>query len=355
MKNTDPPLDIQRKFDDSNCGPTKMILDNKTLKNLDVIPDGERSESGVATLFSVVDKTLTPIGKRLLRQWLCLPLVKIEDILIRQETIKYFEENIGIVQKLSSAIKGTPDLEKLVSSIHVSGIKLPSDHPEQRAIYYEQATNAKKKVSKLTLALESFGKLQTLFKDELTNNVEGEDVFKRTILEPFPDMNEPLQFFKEAFDAKVAESTGKIVPKKGVDKDYDQAKKDRKELEQDLDDYLTEQKRFFGSDVKYFGSGNNMYQLEVRDDVANKKVNSKYTLSSQKKGFKRFTTSSTLDFLARHLKVDEDEAEALSEVNRKIFSKFSEYKDTWQKAINLTVSIEKYTWYMKFRECQFRI
>merc|ERR1719394_960521 len=101
-----------------------MILDNKTLKNLDVIPDGERSESGVATLFSVVDKTLTPIGKRLLRQWLCLPLVKIEDILIRQETIKYFEENIGIVQKLSSAIKGTPDLEKLVSSIHVSGIKL---------------------------------------------------------------------------------------------------------------------------------------------------------------------------------------------------------------------------------------
>ena len=61
---------------------------------------------------------------------------------------------------------------------------------------------------------------------------------------------------------------------------------DRKELEQDVDDYLTEQKRFFGSDVKYFGTGNNMYQLEVRDEVANKKVNSKYTLSSQKKGYK---------------------------------------------------------------------
>ena len=106
------------------------------------------------------------------------------------------------------------------------------------------------------------------------------------ILDQFPDMTEPLKFFKEAYDPKVAESTGKILPKKGVDKDYDQAKKDRKELEQDLEDYLTEQKRFFGSDVKYFGTGNNMYQLEVRDEVANKKVNSKYTLSSQKKGFK---------------------------------------------------------------------
>ena len=347
MKNTDPPLDIQRKFDDSNCGgPTKMILDNKTLKNLDVIPDGERDGS-VATLFSVVDKTLTPIGKRLLRQWLCLPLVKIEDILTRQEIIKYFEQNLGIVQKLSNAIKGIPDLEKLVSSIHMSGIKLPTDHPEERAIYYEQPTYAKKKVAKLTLALESLGKIQTLFKDKLTNDSEAVgddtsvDVFRKIILDPFPNMAEPLQFFKEAFDAKVAESTGKIVPKKGVDKDYDQAKKDRKELEQDLDDYLTEQKRFFGSDVKYFGSGNNMYQLEIRDDVANKKVNSKYTLSSQKKGFKRFTTSETLDFLARHVKVEEDEAEALSEVNRKIFFKFSEYKNIWQKAISLTVSVIK--------------
>ena len=50
----------------------------------------------------------------------------------------------------------------------------------------------------------------------------------------------------------------------------------------------------------------------------------------------RFTTEETLDFLARHTKVEEDESEALSEVNRKIFFKFSEYKTIWQKANNLT-------------------
>ena len=50
----------------------------------------------------------------------------------------------------------------------------------------------------------------------------------------------------------------------------------------------------------------------------------------------RFTTEETLDFLARHAKVEEDESEALSEVNRKIFFKFSEYKTIWQKANNLT-------------------
>ena len=79
-----------------------------------------------------------------------------------------------------------------------------------------------------------------------------------------------------------------------------------------------------------------MYQLEVREEAANRKANSKYTLSSQKKGFKRFTTEETKEFLVRQTKVDEDEAEALSEVNRKIFSKFSEYRSIWQKAISLT-------------------
>ena len=139
----------------------------------------------------------------------------------RQDIIKYFEQNLEIVQKLTSSLKGIPDLEKLVSSIHVSGIKLPSDHPVQRAIYYEQATYAKKKVAKLLLTLESFDKLQTLF-NALINDVEnGKDdsanAFNKTILQSFPDMSKELQFFKEAFDPTVAESTGKIVPKKGVD------------------------------------------------------------------------------------------------------------------------------------------
>ena len=50
VKNTDPPLDIQRKLNDSNNGCTSMILDNKTLKNLDVIPNQERDDQA-ATLF----------------------------------------------------------------------------------------------------------------------------------------------------------------------------------------------------------------------------------------------------------------------------------------------------------------
>ncbi len=224
-----------------------------------------------------------------------------------------------------------PDFEKLVSSIHASGIKLPSDHPEQRAIYYENAVYASKKVARLLTTLEALEKVQILFKTKLQ---EQETLFWSLLVEPFPDISEVLDYFKDAFDHKKAVDSGKIIPKKGVDPDFDQAKKDRRQLEQDLEDYLKDQKRFFGSsDIKYFGSGNNMYQIEVPESVANKKVNSDYTLSSQRKGFKRFTTDETRDFLARQVQVDEDEAEALAEVNRKIFCKFSEHKQLWETVV----------------------
>ena len=38
-------------------------------------------------------------------------------------------------------------------AIHCAGVKLPADHPENRAVYYEQASNAKAKISRLVTCL----------------------------------------------------------------------------------------------------------------------------------------------------------------------------------------------------------
>ena len=190
IKNIDPPLDIKAKVQDEILAKN-MILDNKTLKNLDIIPNLDHPE--VASLFSVIDNTLTNFGKRLLRQWLCMPLLKIQDIQERQEILKHFENSLETVQVLKNELKGIPDLEKLVSSIHASGIKLPEDHPEQRAIYYEQATYASRKVSKLLMTLDALDKLQDLFKSKLPSD---ESIFTKSIVEDFPDVSKELDFFK---------------------------------------------------------------------------------------------------------------------------------------------------------------
>ena len=93
---------------------------------------------------------------------------------------------------------------------------------------------------------------------------------------------------------------------------------------------------FGNSQIKYFGTGNNMYQLEIPENLT-KNVSKSYTLASQKKGFKRFTTKEILELRERQKEVDEAESRALSEVNRKMFMKFSSFRtEYFDLAINLT-------------------
>ena len=70
----------------------------------------------------------------------------------------------------------------------------------------------------------------------------------------------------------------------GVDEAYDESQRLKDELESDVQEYLGQMKRHFGSrDIKYFGSGPNAYQLEIPEASA-KKADDDFTLSSQKKG-----------------------------------------------------------------------
>ena len=103
-----------------------------------------------------------------------------------------------------------------------------------------------------------------------------------------------MEYFRQAFNHKEARESGKIIPKKGVDEDYDKAKMEKQKLEEDLKDYLKEQKRHFGCDVKYFGTGNNLFQIEVPDHI--KACPSKYTIQKSRKGFQRYVTKEILEF-----------------------------------------------------------
>ena len=79
-----------------------------------------------------------------------------------------------------------------------------------------------------------------------------------------------------------------------------------------------------------------MYQLEIPENLA-KNLEKSYTLSSNKKGFKRFTTEEIIEFRERQKEVEEAESKALSEVNRKMFMKFSSFRtEYFDLAINLT-------------------
>jgi hypothetical protein len=73
-----------------------------------------------SSLFTFLNRTLTSMGTRLLRQWLEHPLLSSQEILKRQNTVQFFIQNIAYSQKLrddKQYLKGFPDLLKIILRI----------------------------------------------------------------------------------------------------------------------------------------------------------------------------------------------------------------------------------------------
>ncbi len=102
-----------------------MGLDAVTRRNLE-LTEGLRTRAKQGSLLGILDKTLTPMGARLLRAWLSQPLIDraaIEDRLLRIDAL-YADALLRA--QLRDALKNMPDLERLTSRV-VTGIATPKD------------------------------------------------------------------------------------------------------------------------------------------------------------------------------------------------------------------------------------
>ncbi|MBK8551710.1 MAG: DNA mismatch repair protein MutS [Ignavibacteria bacterium] len=93
-----------------------IILDPSTKRNLEItssMTEGSREGS----LISILDKTQTAMGARLLKKWISRPLKKEEQIKKRLEAVKDFFENKIERKKLIEDLKSIADLERLLSKV----------------------------------------------------------------------------------------------------------------------------------------------------------------------------------------------------------------------------------------------
>jgi len=94
-----------------------MILDSSTLRNLELLKN-IRDNSPKGTLLSVLDKTVTSMGSRLLKKWIKQPLLKIERINARLFAIKELNQEIINREELIGLLKSVYDLERLISRVN---------------------------------------------------------------------------------------------------------------------------------------------------------------------------------------------------------------------------------------------
>lgn len=89
-------------------------LDRFTIRNLELI---KSNNEGGASLYSIMDRTVSPMGARLLRNWILLPLISLEKIHSRQNIIQHLVDHILDHESLISMIKQVGDIERIASKL----------------------------------------------------------------------------------------------------------------------------------------------------------------------------------------------------------------------------------------------
>lgn len=94
-------------------------LDRFTIRNLELI-NGQTNES--KTLYDIIDRTITPMGGRLLHRWIAFPLKEVRAIRNRQTVVEYLYRNPEHREIIRDALAQIGDLERIVSKISTGRI-----------------------------------------------------------------------------------------------------------------------------------------------------------------------------------------------------------------------------------------
>ncbi|MTH16226.1 DNA mismatch repair protein MutS [Flavobacterium sp. LC2016-01] len=119
-------------------------MDRFTIRNLELY---HSYNPNAVTLLDVIDRTLSPMGGRLLKRWLALPLKDSNKIKGRHDVVSYLKSNPEVLHNIQYQIKQISDLERLISKIAAGKVS------PREIVYLKESLDAIIPIK--TLALES--------------------------------------------------------------------------------------------------------------------------------------------------------------------------------------------------------
>ncbi len=102
-----------------------MVLDAHTQRNLDLL-QGSRSGTVQGSLLSVLDRTLTPMGARQLRRTLMQPLLDLNELDARLESVEELFESPALRSRFAMCLQGFGDLERIAGRVR-QGSAVPNE------------------------------------------------------------------------------------------------------------------------------------------------------------------------------------------------------------------------------------
>jgi len=117
-------------------------MDRFTIRNLELY---HSYNPNAVTLLDVIDRTLSPMGGRLIKRWLALPLKDINKIKSRHEVVSYWKDNQTILKEIQHQIKQISDLERLISKIATGKVS------PREVVYLRESLDAIIPIKKIAL------------------------------------------------------------------------------------------------------------------------------------------------------------------------------------------------------------
>ncbi|KAK4124556.1 DNA mismatch repair protein Msh6 [Parathielavia appendiculata] len=290
-----------------------LILDGQSLINLEIFANTVNG-GPEGTLFNLLNRCITPFGKRLFRQWVCHPLCNIQKINERLDAVDMLNADRSIVQQFSSQMAKMPDLERLLSRIHAGACR-PED---------------------FVRVLEGFEQID--YTMGLLSAFRGGNGLVDRLIAAMPDLKGILGYWETAFDRTKARDGKILIPERGIEEDFDSSQDEIERIKEELHALLDRQKTALRcKTVKFTDVGKEIYQIEVPKSV---KVPSSWRQMSATSAVKRYYYRELEDLVRELQEAEETHSQIVKEVASRFFKRFDVDYEVWLQAIRIIAQLD---------------
>lgn len=292
-----------------------MFLDTSTRRNLEIYSSFSSNYEG--TLFSVVDKTITPMGARCLKRWINQPLINLNKIEKRLTIVEILFNNYEVNENIRKLLSEVSDIERLTSKV-CSNRATPRD-----LLALKRSLNIIPKIKSALIGL----------KNQLLEQIALE----------IPELNEICGLIESAIREDGGNTVGNgDVIKKGFNLEFDKLLEFATNSKKLLLEYQEEERLKTGIPSLKIGFNNVFgYFIEVTKTHSNKVPNyfeRKQTLTNAE----RYTTPKLKELEEKLLNIEYEIQEFETSIYQQILQKISGFVEDLQKTAKIVSEIDCY-------------
>ena len=297
---------------------SSLVLDGQTLINLEIFANSfDGGQDG--TLFQLLNRCITPFGKRLFKQWVCHPLMDSKKINARLDAVDSLNADRAIRDRFTSQMTKMPDLERLISRVHAGSCKAQD----------------------FVRVLEGFEQIEytiSLLNDGTARASDDEGVIGQ-LTAAMPDLASRLEYWKNAFDRAKAKEAGILVPERGIEADFDKSQQVVESVHEEFQNLLRKWRKELGSSsICYRDNGKEIFQLEVPKKIT--KIPKHWDQMSATAQVRRYYFPELKSLVRKLQEAQEMHSQIVKEVAGRFYARFDEDYEIWLAAVKIVAQLD---------------